>query len=144
MHKKWYDYLWIWSILYFSLGFFNILFEWIGMIDFIVPLIFAAAAGTTTEAEKELRAPLTEEQCLERSAELAAYREMTLPWLCRAFTPEMDEAADIAAPAPEETPIAEEVWTLEDGYAALNESATGRAYLELLRSLGFDLSLIHI
>ena len=46
MHKKWYDYLWIWSILYFSLGFFNILFAWLGMIDFIVPLIFAAAAGT--------------------------------------------------------------------------------------------------
>ena len=66
----------------------------------IVEALFAAAAGTTTEAEKELRAPLTEEQCLERSAELAAYREMTLPWLCRAFTPERDEAADIAAPAP--------------------------------------------
>ena len=24
--KKWYDYLWIWSIIYFTLGFFNILF----------------------------------------------------------------------------------------------------------------------
>ena len=104
----------------------------------IVEALFAAAAGTTTEAEKELRASLTEEQCLERSAELATYREMTLPWLCRAFTPEMDEAADIDVPAPEETPIVEEIWTLEDGYAALNESAMGRAYLELLRSLGFD------
>ena len=29
----------------FSLGFFNILFAWLGMIDFIVPLIFAIAAG---------------------------------------------------------------------------------------------------
>lgn len=37
--KHWYDYLWIWSIVYFSLGFFNILFAWLGMIDFIVPLI---------------------------------------------------------------------------------------------------------
>lgn len=43
--KHWYDYLWIWSIVYFSLGFFNILFAWLGMIDFIVPLIFAIAVG---------------------------------------------------------------------------------------------------
>lgn len=43
--KKWYDYLWIWSILYFSLGFFNILFAWLGMIDFIVPLLFAFIGG---------------------------------------------------------------------------------------------------
>ena len=41
MKKKWYDYLWIWSILYFILGFFNILFAWLGMIDFLVPLFMA-------------------------------------------------------------------------------------------------------
>ena len=45
MRKKWYEYLWIWSILYFALGFFNILFAWLGMIDFLVPLGFAIAAG---------------------------------------------------------------------------------------------------
>ena len=39
--KHWYDYLWIWSIIYFALGFFNILFAWLGMIDFLVPLGFA-------------------------------------------------------------------------------------------------------
>lgn len=43
--KHWYDYLWIWSILYFSLGFFNILFAWLGMIDFLVPLFFAIIGG---------------------------------------------------------------------------------------------------
>lgn len=43
--KKWYDYLWIWPIIYFSLGFFNILFAWLGMIDFLVPLIFAIFGG---------------------------------------------------------------------------------------------------
>ena len=43
--KRWYDFLWIWSIVYFSLGFFNILFAWLGLIDFIVPLLFAIAAG---------------------------------------------------------------------------------------------------
>ena len=30
--KHWYDYLWICAILYFTLGFFNILFAWLGMI----------------------------------------------------------------------------------------------------------------
>ena len=37
--KHWYDYLWICAILYFTLGFFNILFAWLGMIDFLLPLI---------------------------------------------------------------------------------------------------------
>lgn len=43
--KKWYEYLWIWSIVYFTLGFFNILFAWLGMIDFLVPLVFAIFSG---------------------------------------------------------------------------------------------------
>lgn len=43
--KKWNDYLWIWTIVYFSLGFFNILFAWLGMIDFLVPLGFALFGG---------------------------------------------------------------------------------------------------
>ena len=43
--KNWYEYLWIWSIIYFALGFFNILFAWLGMIDFLVPLGFAVFGG---------------------------------------------------------------------------------------------------
>lgn len=43
--KKWYEYLWIWSLVYFSLGFFNILFAWLGLIDFIVPLVIAIVSG---------------------------------------------------------------------------------------------------
>ncbi len=43
--RKWYDYLWIWSIIYFALGFFNILFAWLGMIDFILPLLLAIFGG---------------------------------------------------------------------------------------------------
>ena len=39
--KKWYEYLWIWSIIYFALGFFNILFAWLGMIDFLLPIVIA-------------------------------------------------------------------------------------------------------
>ena len=40
-----YDYLWIWSIIFFVLGFFNIMFAWLGLIDFIVPLIIAIIGG---------------------------------------------------------------------------------------------------
>lgn len=46
--KHWYDYLWIWSILYFFLGFFNILFAWLGMIDFLLPIIIALIGGNKT------------------------------------------------------------------------------------------------
>ena len=45
MKKHWYDYLWIWTIIYFALGFFNILFAWLGMIDFLLPLGFALFGG---------------------------------------------------------------------------------------------------
>lgn len=48
MKKRWNDYLWIWTILYFLLGFFNILFAWLGMIDFIVPLLIALIGGNKT------------------------------------------------------------------------------------------------
>ena len=43
--KHWYDYLWVYAILYFTLGFFNILFAWLGMIDFLLPLILAIFGG---------------------------------------------------------------------------------------------------
>lgn len=45
MKKHWYDYLWLWAIVYFSLGFFNILFAWFGMIDFLLPLFIAVIGG---------------------------------------------------------------------------------------------------
>lgn len=43
--KHWYDYLWVYAIVYFSLGFFNILFVWIGMADFLLPLLLAVFLG---------------------------------------------------------------------------------------------------
>ncbi|NLP26922.1 MAG: 4Fe-4S binding protein [Clostridiales bacterium] len=39
--KNWYNYLWIASIIYLLLGFFNILFAWLGLICFITPLLIA-------------------------------------------------------------------------------------------------------
>lgn len=43
MKKKWYDYFWIASLLYLTLGFFNILFAWLGLLCFFIPLIMAVA-----------------------------------------------------------------------------------------------------
>ena len=43
--KHWYDYLWILTPIYLGLGFFNILFAWLGMIFFILPLFFAIFKG---------------------------------------------------------------------------------------------------
>ena len=39
MKKHWYDYLWIVSLLYLVLGFFNILFAWLGLACFFLPLL---------------------------------------------------------------------------------------------------------
>ena len=41
--KRWYDYLWAASLLYLVLGFFNIVFAWLGLICFITPLVIAFA-----------------------------------------------------------------------------------------------------
>jgi len=45
MKKHWYDYLWIAEIVYFSLGLFNILFAWLGLISMALPLGFAVFGG---------------------------------------------------------------------------------------------------
>lgn len=44
--KHWYDYLWIVTPIYLGLGFFNIMFAWIGMIFFLLPLIIAIFSGS--------------------------------------------------------------------------------------------------
>lgn len=41
--KHWYDYLWIVSIIYLTLGFVNIMFAWIGLLCFFIPLIMAVS-----------------------------------------------------------------------------------------------------
>ena len=46
MKKHWYDYLWIVSALYLILGFFNILFAWLGLLCFFLPLIISIASGS--------------------------------------------------------------------------------------------------
>lgn len=44
--KHWYDYLWIVSPIYLGLGFFNILFAWLGLIFFLTPLFIAIFGGS--------------------------------------------------------------------------------------------------
>ena len=45
MKKKWYQYLWIAEILYWVLGLTNILFAWLGLAFFFIPLVFAIVGG---------------------------------------------------------------------------------------------------
>ena len=50
--KKWYDYLWIFSLTYLILGFLNILFAWLGLICFLVPLIISTGWGNKAYCNK--------------------------------------------------------------------------------------------
>ena len=49
MKKKWSDYLWIVSLLYLFLGLFHILFAWLGLICFLVPLLRAVGKGEKSD-----------------------------------------------------------------------------------------------
>lgn len=46
MKKKWYTYLWLAEILYWVLGLTNILFAWLGLAFFVIPLLFAIFGGS--------------------------------------------------------------------------------------------------
>ena len=45
MKKHWYDYQWIVELTYMALVFFNILFAWLGMLFFCIPLIISVCLG---------------------------------------------------------------------------------------------------
>lgn len=102
-----------------------------------VDQLFAAAAGTSLEAEQVARAELTPEACDARDAELAAYRAAVRPWLMEAFLP---EDVQEETPAPEDEAALAEAeaarLALEDAFAALQDNDEGRACLLVLRSLG--------
>ena len=46
MKKHWHDSLWIVSLLYLLLGFFNILFSWLGLACFFLPLLISVITGS--------------------------------------------------------------------------------------------------
>lgn len=50
--KRWYDYLWIFSTVYLLLGFVNILFAWIGLICFFLPLGISIVKGNKVYCNK--------------------------------------------------------------------------------------------
>ncbi len=52
MKKKWYNYLWIFSSVYLLLGFVNILFAWIGLLCFFIPLMIAIFGGSKAYCNK--------------------------------------------------------------------------------------------
>lgn len=43
--KTWKDYMWILSVTYLVLGFFNILFAWLGLLCFSIPLLISIFGG---------------------------------------------------------------------------------------------------
>lgn len=44
--KHWYNYLWIFSSFYIIMGFFNILFAWVGLLCFVIPIIISVVNGS--------------------------------------------------------------------------------------------------
>ncbi|MBC6003585.1 MAG: 4Fe-4S binding protein [Paeniclostridium sordellii] len=46
--RKFKDYMWILSLTYLFLGIFNILFAWLGLLCFLIPLIISIAGGGKT------------------------------------------------------------------------------------------------
>ena len=57
--KRWSDYLWIAELLYLFLGLFNILFAWLGMLFFTIPLLIAVFGGGKAYCKPLLRARST-------------------------------------------------------------------------------------
>lgn len=117
----------------------------------LVEALFAAATGTDAETERLARKDLTEEEIILRNAQCADYRARTLPWLTEALRPEEELPAETAAlpsqapsPTPSPEPSAEAadgtaeppVYTAADSYAAFAGTQQGRAYLEMLASMG--------
>lgn len=50
--KPWYEYLWIFSALYLTLGIFNILFAWLGLLCFFLPLAISLVQGSKAYCNK--------------------------------------------------------------------------------------------
>ena len=53
MKKKWYDYLWAAELLYWTLGLCNILFAWLGMFFFVIPLMVALIGGNKAYCNRQ-------------------------------------------------------------------------------------------
>ena len=83
--KHWYDYLWIWTILYFILGFFNILFAWLGLIDFLIPLMIALFGGGKAFCNRYCGRGQLLAQCRRCSRQKTAPRWLSSKWFRYGF-----------------------------------------------------------
>ena len=83
--KHWYDYLWIWTILYFALGFFNILFAWLGLIDFMVPLLIALFGGSKAFCNRYCGRGQLLHKCGKCSRNVKAPKWLTAKWFRYGF-----------------------------------------------------------
>ncbi len=50
--KHWYNYLWVFSAAYIVMGFVNILFAWVGLLCFLIPLGVALVTGHKSYCNK--------------------------------------------------------------------------------------------
>ena len=50
--KRWYNYLWVFSAIYIVMGFVNILFAWVGLLCFVIPLIISIVTGHKSYCRK--------------------------------------------------------------------------------------------
>lgn len=50
--KHWYNYLWVFSALYIVMGFVNILFAWVGLLCFLIPLAISTVTGHKSYCNK--------------------------------------------------------------------------------------------
>ena len=85
MKKHWYDYLWLWTIVYFALGFFNILFAWLGLIDFLLPLFIALFGGGKAFCNRYCGRGQLLQQCGKCSRHAPCPRFFTAKWFRYGF-----------------------------------------------------------
>lgn len=52
MKKHWYNYLWVFSAFYILMGFVNILFAWVGLLCFFIPLLISIIKGSKAYCNK--------------------------------------------------------------------------------------------
>ena len=85
MKRPWYEYLWIASPVYLTLGFVNILFAWLGLIDFMVPLIIAIARGNKAFCNRYCGRGQLLQQCGACSRYVNAPRWLASKWFRYGF-----------------------------------------------------------
>lgn len=113
----------------------------------VINSLFIAAAGTENDREAKLRSGMSAEELLLRNEENAAYRATVLPWLLASLKREEEELQASVEAEPEidieteETKEAEEALRqerLHAAYDAMLGNEAGKAYMELLFSIGAE------